>query len=182
MVTNLRADAARNRERVLEVARAEVAEGNVSLQLNEIARKAGVGVGTVYRHFPTPRALLEAVVGKELATMVQLTEQASQMQDIRAAMEFLLRRTLDLQLCTSGGLAEVICAIEDADERTTHAKSEMRRLADHLLERARAAGVIRPEITGEDVRNLMAGLERAVELDPDRADVYVSVLIRGLSG
>lgn len=181
-MANLRADAARNRERLLEVARAEVAEGNVSFQLNEIARKAGVGVGTVYRHFPTPHALLEAVVGQELATMVQIAAEAAAAEDIREGTEFLLRRTLDLQTCTAGGLAAVMAAIEDADEQTTHAKAELQRLADLLLERARAEGVIRPEITGEDVRNLMIGLQYAVRQDPGRADVYLSVLLRGLNG
>ncbi|CAM3831900.1 TetR/AcrR family transcriptional regulator [Kibdelosporangium persicum] len=179
MAGNLRADAARNRERVLEVARNELANGN-RLQLNDIARKAGVGVGTVYRHFPTPHALLEAVFGQELAAMARIADDALGIDDPGEAFTFLLRSILELQLKTDGGLAAIVAAVEDAQEQTTQAKHEMRGATDELLGRAYQAGVVRRDISAEDILNLMVGLEQAVKQDPGRADVYLSVLLAGL--
>jgi AcrR family transcriptional regulator len=180
----LRADALRNRERLLEVARHELASGNLALQLNDIARKAGVGVGTAYRHFPTPQALLEALVGHHLQLLIDIAKQALAMDDIQAAFTFMLRNTLDVLMRTDGGLAAVMAAIEDAAEDTTHAKEELSITTGELLRRAYEAKVVRSDITAEDVRNLMCGLEKAVRIWPDgdqgRADRYLGVLIQGL--
>jgi AcrR family transcriptional regulator len=74
--TGLRSDAARNRARVLEVAREQLLAGDNSLQHNNIARLAGVGVGTVYRHFPTRRSLLEALAAQSFAKLVETAQQA----------------------------------------------------------------------------------------------------------
>lgn len=180
----LRADAQRNRERLLEVARHELACGNIDLQLNDIARKAGVGVGTAYRHFPTPQALLEALVGHDLQRLVDIAKQAFEMADIQAAFTFLLRNMLDVLLCTDGGLAAVMAAIDDAAEDTTLAKEELRASTDELIRRAYEAKIIRSDITAADLRNLMCGLEKAIRIWPDgdqgRADRYLDVLIQGL--
>jgi AcrR family transcriptional regulator len=181
---SLRADALRNRERLVEVARLELAAGNVSLQLNDIARKAGVGVGTAYRHFPTPQALLEAVVGHELGQLVAVAKQALEIADPRKALVFTLNRALELQLGTDGGLGAVMKAIEDSDLETTRAKDELTRLIDELIRRAHRAKVVRRDITAEDVRNLMCGLEYAIRMpgapDPGRVERYLAVLIDGL--
>nr|WP_042186428.1 TetR/AcrR family transcriptional regulator [Kibdelosporangium sp. MJ126-NF4]CEL17272.1 Transcriptional regulator, TetR family [Kibdelosporangium sp. MJ126-NF4]CTQ91498.1 Transcriptional regulator, TetR family [Kibdelosporangium sp. MJ126-NF4] len=179
MAGNLRADAQRNRERLIEVARQELANG-CRLQLNDIARKAGVGVGTVYRHFPTPIALLEAVVGDELATMVRITEQSLAIEDPAEAFATLLRSILDLLLRTDGGLAVIVAAVEDVMEQTTQAKGELRGGTEELLSRAYAAGIVRTDVTAEDLLNLMSGLEQAVRRDPERRDLYLSVLLGGL--
>ncbi|MET0237611.1 MAG: helix-turn-helix domain-containing protein [Kibdelosporangium sp.] len=180
----LRADALRNRERLLEVAREELASGNLSLQLNDIARKAGVGVGTAYRHFPTPQALLEALVGHHLRLLIDIARQALAMDDIQAAFTFMLRTMLDVLMRTDGGVSAVMAAIEDAAEDTTNAKEELSVTTGELLCRAYEAGVVRRDISAEDVRNLMCGLERAIRIwpddDPTRADRYLDVLIQGL--
>jgi AcrR family transcriptional regulator len=179
----LRADALRNRERLLEVARQELAEGNLTLQLNDIARKAGVGVGTVYRHFATPQALLEALVGHHLQQLIDVAKQALVMDDVQAAFTFMLRSTLDGLLCNDG-LSLVVMAIEDAAEDTTQAKEELSSATGELMRRAYEAKVVRGDISAEDVRNLMCGLEKAIRVWPDgdrgRADRYLDVLIQGL--
>jgi AcrR family transcriptional regulator len=179
----LRADALRNRERLLEVARQELSDGNLALQLNDIARKAGVGVGTAYRHFPTPQALLEVLVGDHLQRLIDVAKQALEMDDVQAAFTFMLRKTLDGLLCTDG-LSAVMMAIEDAAEVTTQAKEELRITTGELMRRAYEAKVVRSDITAEDVRNLMCGLEKAIRIWPDddqeRADRYLDVLIQGL--
>jgi len=164
---------------VLEVARNELANGS-RLQLNDIARKAGVGVGTVYRHFPTPHALLEAVFGEELAAMARIADDALGIDDPGEAFAFLVRSVLELQLRTDGGLAAIVAAVEDAQEHTTQTKDEMRGATDALLSRAYEAGVVRRDITAEDILNLMLGLEQAVKHAPGRAGVYLSVLLAGL--
>src|SRR5487761_1103632 len=74
---DLRADAARNRAQVIEVARQQVATGDLTLPLNAIARLAGVGVGTVYRHFPTRQALLEALVADAFAELIDVSRAAA---------------------------------------------------------------------------------------------------------
>ncbi|ONI70847.1 hypothetical protein ALI144C_50600 [Actinosynnema sp. ALI-1.44] len=179
MAANLRADAQRNRERLIDVARQELANG-CRLQLNDIARKAGVGVGTVYRHFPTPHALLEAVVGGELAELVRITEHSLAIEDAAEAFTYLIGSIMDLQLRTDGGLTVIVTAIEDALEQTTRAKEQMRKGTEELLIRAYEAGVVRREVTPEDVLNLMLGLEEAVRRDPERRELYLSVLLAGL--
>jgi AcrR family transcriptional regulator len=181
----LRADALRNRERLLGVARQELACGNLALQLNDIARKAGVGVGTAYRHFPTPQALLEALVGHHLRLLIGIAKQALEMADIQAAFTFMLRQSLQVLLGTDGGLAAVVAASDDAAEDTTQAKQELTDITDELIRRAYEAKVVRRDVSAEDVRNLMCGLEKAIRTWPDdsdegRADRYLDVLIRGL--
>jgi AcrR family transcriptional regulator len=180
----LRADALRNRERLLEVARQELACGNLALQLNDIARKAGVGVGTAYRHFPTPQALLETLVGHHLQLLIDIAKQALAMHDVQAAFTFMLRNTLQVLLSTDGGLSAVVAAIDDAAEDTTQAKEELHVTTGELMRRAYEAKVVRSDVSAEDVRNLMCGLEKAVRTWPDgdqgRADRYLDVLIQGL--
>ena len=88
----LRADARRNRERVLEAARAAFAERGLEAQMDEIARAAGVGVGTVYRHFETKEALLEAVALEPLGELIERCRAALEEADAGAALEGRRRR------------------------------------------------------------------------------------------
>ncbi|MFP2904431.1 TetR/AcrR family transcriptional regulator [Pyxidicoccus sp. 3LFB2] len=178
----LRADAARNRERVLAVARRLLARGDASLQMNQLARAAGVGVGTVYRHFPTRQDLLEALVSEHLQALLDTAREAEASDEPRAGLQRFLRALLDLMLADIG-LAEVLNATRDAHPQTSQLKAGFLAATEQLLERAHRSGVVRAEIRADDVRRLMCGLEHAVRIGGNPkvlADRYLTILLDGL--
>jgi AcrR family transcriptional regulator len=178
----MRADAARNRDRVLRVAREQLAAGDSSLQLNTIARLAGVGVGTVYRHFPTRHALVEALSVERFARLVNEARAAAAEADALAGLHRLLRYALARSL-DDPEFAAVLESSRDAEAQTSALKAELDQAVAELLTRAREAGAIRGDIEADDVRRLLCGVEHAVRVgdsDPLRVDVYLSVLLEGL--
>ncbi|MYV47284.1 TetR family transcriptional regulator [Streptomyces sp. SID2888] len=178
----LRADAARNRARVLQVAREQLAAGDDSLQLNAIARLAGVGVGTVYRHFPNQHALREALSAERFRELVGEAQAAADAEDALAGLHHLLRFTLAGAL-EDTGFAAVLESAADAEAHTSELKAELDRAVAHLLDRARVAGAIRRDVEADDVRRLLCGIEHAVragDSDPARTEVYLDVLMEGL--
>jgi AcrR family transcriptional regulator len=180
--TALRADAARNRARVLRVAREQLATGDDSLMFNSIARLAGVGVGTVYRHFPNRSALLEALMAERFQQLVSEAQAAATEPDALAGLHRLLRYALG-HVLDGPGLTGVLESAGDADVRTSVMKADFDRAVTELLDRARQAGAIRPDLEADDVRRLLCGVEHAVRAgdDPARhAELYLGVLLEGL--
>ncbi|MFE2185031.1 TetR/AcrR family transcriptional regulator [Streptomyces sp. NPDC059455] len=178
----LRADAARNRARVLRVARERLAAGDDSLQLNAIARLAGVGVGTVYRHFPNRHALWEALSTERFQGLVDEAQAAAADEDALAGLHRLLRFAL-LEASDDSGFAAVLESASDADAQTAELKAELDGAVGRLLDRARRDGAIRRDVEADDVRRLLCGIEHALrsgDSDPKRAEVYLGVLIEGL--
>lgn len=179
----MRADAARNRDRVLRAAREAVAEGDLSLQLNEIARRAGVGVGTVYRHFPTRRALLETLVDDRFRDLLEQARAAEAEEDPGAGVERLLRAVITA-LLAGPDLAEVLTAAEDARPQTARMRAELESAAERVIRRAVHARAIRPGLTAADVMHLVCGVVFAARLGPDtptaQAERYLPVLLTGL--
>ncbi|MEE1800593.1 TetR/AcrR family transcriptional regulator [Streptomyces sp. JV176] len=180
--TGLRADAARNRARVLQVAREQVAAGDDSLQLNAIARLAGVGVGTVYRHFPNRHALVEALSVERFRALVDEARAAAAEDGPLAGLHRLLRFALD-RLSDDPGFAAVLESVSDAEARTSELRAELDGAVADLLDRARRAGAIRPDIEADDVRRLLCGIDHAVrsgESGPRYVEIYLDVLLEGL--
>ncbi|WP_159774632.1 TetR/AcrR family transcriptional regulator [Streptomyces sp. HM190] len=178
--TGLRPDAARNRARILQVARERVAAGDNSLQLNVIARLAGVGVGTVYRHFPDRHALIEALSVERFRELVEQARAASSAEDALEGLRGLLRFTLDLAL-DDPDFATVLSSAGDARARTSQMKAELDEAVAVLLDRARLAGVIRGGVEADDVRRLLCGVEHAVRSgEGERRELYLGVLLEGL--
>ena len=190
----LRADAARNRERVLAVARAAVEAGDASLALNEVARRAGVGVGTVYRHFPTRQALLEAVADEPLDQLLAGMRAAEAEPDPLAALTLLVRTAVVVET-GHAGFAEVLTAPCAAAAATAAKKAELMAAGERVLARARASGVVRPDLDAGDVQRLVCGMGYAARIGGDgadsadgagghdsaaRADRYTEVLIAGM--
>lgn len=136
--TPLRKDAARNWDRIVDVARALVDQGT-PLQLNDVARRAGLGVGTVYRHFATPEALLETVATPCLEALAAHGEQALADTDPWRALEGFLTRTVEAQV-TDASLAPVTAASEDTLPRTTELKQSLRSAGTTLLDRPAGPG------------------------------------------
>ncbi|MFJ7589395.1 TetR/AcrR family transcriptional regulator [Streptomyces sp. NPDC097617] len=183
--TPLRKDAARNWERIIAVARTLVDEGT-PLQLNDVARRAGLGVGTVYRHFATPEALLETVATPCLETLAAHGRRALADTDPWRALEAFLTRTVEAQV-TDASLAPVTAAAADTLPRTTELKSAMWSAGATLLDRARRSGAVRPDLAPGDLVPLMCGIAYAVHVhggEPaDRIDTahrYLTTLLEGL--
>jgi AcrR family transcriptional regulator len=173
----LRSDAARSRARILEVARTHDTR---TLRLNDVARDAGVGVGTVYRHFPTVHALVEALSVDTLETMLATSRQAAATTDPGEALALYLRSALALQL-EDGGLQAVLLSPEDEAEEVRTAKQEIFAAFETVLARARDAGAVRADLTLDHLAHLVCGIEHAVRLgSPDDRTLLLEVLLAGL--
>jgi len=181
--TPLRPDAARNRARVLRIAREQISAGDLSLQMNAIARLAEVGVGTVYRHFPTRQALLEAVATDSYAQLVAETKRALVAEDPAVGFRNLMQCALKLMLADAG-LAAVLAAPALECEQTQRLGAELQRLFRQLLSRAHQAGAIRRDVDGDDLRRLLCGIASAVQAGKPSRQIdnrYLGYLLDGLA-
>lgn len=185
-MTPLRKDAARNWDRIITVARELVDEGT-PLQLNDVARRAGLGVGTVYRHFPTTEALLETVATPCLEALVSHGERALKHDDAWKAFSEFLTRLVEAQV-SDPSLAKVAATADDTLPRTTELKQQVMTIGTELLTRARAAGAVRPDLADGDLVPLMCGVAYATYVHSDgpadrlpTARRYLDTLLRGLS-
>ncbi|WP_199523574.1 TetR/AcrR family transcriptional regulator [Micromonospora craterilacus] len=176
----LRADSARVRARMLRAARERLAAGDLELPMNAIAKAAGVGVGTVYRHFPSRQALLEALAAERFALLVDVAERAAVGPDVAAELARLLRAALEHQRADPA-LAAVLAEPDAARPETRELGEALTAAVERLLERARATGVIRPEITAGNLQALFCGLQHTVRVGGGTGtDRYIDILLRGL--
>jgi AcrR family transcriptional regulator len=179
---DLRSDGARNRERLLEVAQAHLLAGDPTLPMHVIAREAGVGVGTVYRHFPTRQALLEALAAKPFALVVQAAQAAAAEPSPAEGLRRLLAAALEA-LTTDPSLALVLESPEVACLETTQMLSGLGEAVGTVVSRARAAGLLRDQMGPDDLRKLLLGVRHALVLpggSPALRDTYLCVLLDGL--
>ncbi|MBZ6102067.1 TetR/AcrR family transcriptional regulator [Streptomyces olivaceus] len=182
----LRKDAAQNRQRIIEVARRYVDDGRL-LQLNDVARTASIGVATVYRHFPTPEALLETVALPAVEKLLRQAEHALAEDDPWTALRDFLAAAIEV-LLTDPALPPVFAAGTDALEHTGDLKRRLVTAFAELLARAHAAGVIDSGVTESDMTPLLCGVAYAANiqsaLDPtERATLglrYLDLLLTGL--
>ncbi|ORA35898.1 TetR family transcriptional regulator [Mycobacterium aquaticum] len=175
-----RKDAVFNREHIIGVAR-ELVDDGVPLQLNDVARRAGVGVATVYRHFPTTTALLEAVAAPCLEALIGYGEQALIAADPGHAFGEFLSHVVEAQV-TDASLPPVNAAHADELPYTTELKARLRTVGSALLDRAREAGAVRADLTDDDLIPLMCGIAYAAVAHPGppAARRYVEMLLTGL--
>jgi AcrR family transcriptional regulator len=155
----LRADARRNRERILEAASAVLAECGVDAQIDDIARRAGVGVGTVYRHFPTKEALLVELVRRKFRVFSEHAREALEQEgDPFEILAAVMRRNAataaeDVAMQHAlGGVGEHIWVQAETEQR------ELLALTEQMLDRARGGGILRPDIQPSDIGMLMCGV------------------------
>jgi len=152
----MRADARKNYSHLLAVARAVVAEHGADASLRDIARKAKVGLGTLYRHFPTREALMEALLRESLDA---LTQQAGELETASSPDEALLawfREGVGFSHRYSGVVAMMATALADSDSALHASCTTMRSAGARLLLRAQTEGTARADIDGSDLLALIA--------------------------
>jgi AcrR family transcriptional regulator len=153
-----RADAVRNRERVLEAAKAVFSAGGPDASLEAVARRAGVGIGTLYRHFPTREALFEAVYRREVEQLAELAEQLKSEAAPVEALRRWLRSNVELVATKKGMLAALALAVHGSSELYAYSFDRLTKAVGGLLKRAVAAGEIRSDISPEDLLRALVGM------------------------
>jgi AcrR family transcriptional regulator len=177
-----RADAIRNRERVLEAAKVVFSQGGPEASLEAVARQAGVGIGTLYRHFPTREALYEAVYRREVEQLVELAKQLS----IEAAPVEALRRWMRANVefvATKKGMAAALALVaHGSSDLVAYSLDRLTKAVGELLERAVALGEVRDDIAPEDLLRTLVGMCYAHDRPDWQAKVLrlVDVFVDGL--
>ncbi|KJE20188.1 transcriptional regulator, TetR family [Frankia torreyi] len=178
----MRVDARRNRERLLTVAGVHFAEHGTGASLENIAQDAGVGIGTLYRHFETRQMLIEAMLqtsferlverGNELAGSSTPVDELTQWSRwlIAAAMSYPNMAAWTARIIHSSATLGAVCA-------------ELTSITERLLARARAAGTVRPDTRADDLVSLVNAVAWAAQqppVDTERAERLLGVLLDGL--
>jgi AcrR family transcriptional regulator len=178
----LRADARRNREKVLAAARAVFAEQGVDAQMDDVAKRADVGVGTVYRHFPTKEALLNALTDELFAVIAVHTRTLLTLADpweaFTRALWFGAEKTAGDRAFT-----EIMAAQQKWPARTCPGKEDLLITVGELMERCKAAGVMRPDAIVEDIGLLMCGVGSASQMEhpvPNAWRRHLAIVLDGL--
>ena len=177
-----RADARGNLRRVMEAAEVVFSEGGSAGSTGEVARRAGLGVGTVFRHFPTKQALIEAIVINRLMRLVEAGRDivaAGDADGFYALFAVLLREVRKKRMLHDPMFGP------DAAIRSRHAAIfvELAAIVDMLIARGKAAGLVRPDLTTDDVALLLIGAHYAAQVagpDAARQLLLVDVLMAGL--
>jgi len=161
----LRADARRNRERILAAARTAFAEAGVHAQMEDVARRAGVGVGTVYRHFPTKEALIGELLAQKFRLLLEGARRALDIEDPWEAFAGTLRRNAEL-MAADATVQDALMRVEADWTYAEEARNELKATFSLVIDRAKAAGVIRDDFTIQDVPMLMCGLSSTMAAGP----------------
>jgi AcrR family transcriptional regulator len=180
-----RADARRNHERLLAAAGAAFAErGTDDVPLEEIARRAGVGIGTLYRHFPTRQALLEAVYRDQVDALGALAAKLLRAESPGAALAEWVSALVGFGR-TKRSLTAALVEVLGKDSRLPgSSRAVLAGATDALLERAQRAGAARPGVRGTDVLRLAHGVSMTADFgqDPGQADRMLGLVLGGLLG
>lgn len=158
IVRKPRADAVRNRERVLESAKAIFSAGGSEASLEAVARHAGVGIGTLYRHFPTREALYEAVYRREVEQLGDLAEQLQCAPEPVEALRRWLRANVEFVATKKGMVAALALVAHGPSELHAYSFDRLTKAIGTLLARAVAAGAIRSDISADDVLRALIGM------------------------
>jgi AcrR family transcriptional regulator len=153
-----RADAVRNRERVLEAAKIVFSAGGPDASLEAVAHAAGVGIGTLYRHFPTREALFEAVYRREVQQLADLAEQLKKKAEPVEALRQWMRSNVRFVATKKGMSAALALAAYKNSELYSYSFDQLTRAARGLLDRAIAAGEIRSDVSPEDLLRALVGM------------------------
>jgi len=179
----LRRDAERNRQRILAAAGELFAERGLSVTLDDIARHAGVGVGTVYRRFPDKNELIDALFEDRLKALCAAAEAALASDDPWDGLVLFLERGGELQ-AHDRGLKEVIGSAAHGADAVIAARDRLRVLVTKIFDRAKAAGVVRDDVVAFDAplmfMMLGAVMDRSRDAAPEVWRRYLGLLLDGL--
>jgi AcrR family transcriptional regulator len=183
----LRADAARNRSRILEAAEEVFAEDGIAVPVDVVAERAGVGVGTLYRHFPTKEALFEAIVVNRLCLLIENVKTYEEREDAAEAL-FAFLHEFGRQAAAKQDLFDALGPAElDVKQRCASQLEEMRASIKRLYRRAADAGTVRGDVDADDLIGLVVGASHAANhaagrtgRDEARTDRMVAVICSGL--
>jgi AcrR family transcriptional regulator len=178
----MRADARRNREKLIEVAATAFAQAGVEASLEDIARRAGVGIGTLYRHFPTREHLVEAVYRRELEGLAAAAKELAASHAPDVALEEWMRRFVDY-IATKRGMATSLKILMDSNASLfAEGVGILRGAAEGLLKAAADQGFIRSDIDTTDLLHALSSIY-SLPASPewrDRSNRLIGLLMDGL--
>lgn len=179
----MRADARRNYERLLAEARSAFAEHGTDASLEDVARRAGVGIGTLYRHFPNRRALMSAVFEEAVSDLLARSRELLEAPQPCTALVDWLREIITHASEYRGLARALMSASRDDGSHLARCSGPMREAGSALLLRAQEAGAVRPDVSIGDLLQLTNAIALAAEETPDDpalADRLLSLTLRGL--
>jgi AcrR family transcriptional regulator len=175
-----RADARRNYEQLIAAAREAFKEADRSASLEDIARRAGVGIGTLYRHFPTRADLIEAVYVDEVEALARSAEAVAGGDDPWDALITWLHGFVGY-IATKQALADELFAIADHNaEVFSNCRAALHSAGEPLLERAQAAGEVRPDANIDDIIRMVAAIAKMPAAEPGEIERVLNVALDGL--
>jgi AcrR family transcriptional regulator len=178
----LRADARRNRERIMSSGRELFAREGPEAQMDEIAAHAGVGIGTVYRHFPTKEALLTEMVRVRFQEFVAIATLAEESEGPRDALETVMRRSAEAVEGDIGFQLAMMGSNELEWEGIEEQKAALAGVVTRIIERAAGAGVVGDDFTFEDFGMVMCGIISTMYYQPGSADWrrHLAIILQGV--
>lgn len=183
MTAPLRADAERNRQRLLAAAKALFATRGLDITLDEIARHAGVGTGTAYRRFANKDALIDALMVDRIGEVAAIAEECLENPDPWRGLTGFFERALALQ-AADRGLKEVLFSSGRGRERSAHARRQIGPVVTRLVRRAVDAGAVRSDFAVTDVPLINFMLTTIVDLsrdiEPGLYRRYLAIVLDGL--
>jgi AcrR family transcriptional regulator len=176
----LRADAARNRELILQTAAEVFAEHGLEAGYDEIARRAGIGVGTVYRRFPARAELIQALFESRIDEMVGIAEQAAARPDAWDGLVWFLERAIERQVADRG-LKEVMVRTISDEAHKAIGRERLGPIIEGIVARAQADGSLRADVAVTDIgMNLMLISSTTTRAQPDLWRRYLALFVDGL--
>jgi AcrR family transcriptional regulator len=174
-----RADARRNYDKLIAAARDAFTEKDTSASLEDIARRADVGIGTLYRHFPTRTDLIEAVYVEEVDALCQSAADLGDEPPWDALVGWLQR--FIAYVATKHALAEELFAVADRDSEVFKTcRGAFYGAGEPLLRRAQEAGAVRPDVSIDDVVKMVGGIAKIQGADPETVERILNVALDGL--
>jgi AcrR family transcriptional regulator len=178
----LRADAARNRQRVLVAAAEVFAERGLDVSLDEVAHAAGVGVGTLYRRFPDKQALIDALFEDKVENMVVLAHQAEAFEDAWEGFVYFIEHALERQV-RNRGLREVLLRSEFVCASAARTRDAVAPILTAIIERAQVSGKLRPDVVVNDVPMLVTMLGAVSDyVGPNNPELWQRYMVLILDG
>lgn len=177
-----RADKARNRARILTAASDAFAERGVDTQMDDVAARAGLGVGTLYRHFATKEALMVALVERKFAQILEVTRRGAERHDDEPFEVFadVLRQGAEVAAADAAAQDALVCAGDVVWSAVEPTLVELRAATQVLIDRAQQAGTMRSDISAADVPMIMCGVSATMSVGDWDWHRYLELILDGL--